>query len=216
MPEPISSYTYSAGLRQQLASNLDAFVDQRQPSTGLVSAAVALTVFEDNTTGLAEAALIVTKRTPRLKNHGGQWALPGGRVDPGESIEQAALRELQEEVNLDLSPDAILGTLDDYVTRSGFIITPVLVWSDTSLDELVANPDEVASIHAFSFTELVREDSPNLEDIAESDRQVLSMNYLDDRIYSPTAAMLYQFREVCLLNNETRVLHYDQPVFAWK
>ena len=177
MAEPISSFSYSSALKRQLASNIDAFADQRQPQQDLVSAAVALTVFEDK----------------------------------GE-----AARELHEEVNLQLSDSAILGTLDDYVTRSGFIITPVLVWSDTSLDDLVANPDEVASIHSFSFTELVRKDSPNLEDIAESERQVLSMNYLDDRIYSPTAALLFQFREVCLLNNETRVLHYDQPVFAWK
>ena len=78
------------------------------------------------------------------------------------------------------------------------------------------NADEVASIHAFTFTELARKDSPNLERIPESDRQVLSMNYLDDRIYSPTAAMLYQFREVCILGLNTRVAHYDQPVFAWK
>ena len=43
-----------------------------------------------------------------------------------------------------------------------------------------------------------------------------AMNYYDDVIYAPTAAMLYQFREVGILGQETRVLHFDQPVFAWK
>jgi hypothetical protein len=81
---------------------------------------------------------------------------------------------------------------------------------------LKANPDEVASIHPFTFTELSREDSPNLETIPESDRQVLSMNYFDDVLYAPTAAMLYQFREVALSGRSTRVLDYDQPVFAWR
>ncbi len=142
--------------------------------------------------------------------------MPGGRVDDGETVTEAALRELHEEVNLELSADAILGTLDDYVTRSGFVITPVVVWTDVEDINLVPNPEEVASIHAFTFTELMREDSPNLETIPESDRQVLSMNYLDNRIYAPTAAMLYQFREVALRDLHTRVSHYDQPVFAWK
>jgi 8-oxo-dGTP pyrophosphatase MutT (NUDIX family) len=204
-------------LRQQLQANVSGFSDQQHDSThptepALKRAAVALTVFEYEN----EAAIIVTKRTPRLKDHGGQWALPGGRIDEGESETEAALRELHEEVNLELEPTAVLGVLDDYTTRSGFIITPVVVWSDRSIDDLHPNPDEVASIHAFTFTELVRTDSPNLENIPESDRQVLSMNYLEDRIYSPTAAMLYQFREVCILGNTTRVAHFDQPVFAWK
>ena len=173
---------------------------------------MALTVFEHE----GEAALIVTKRSPRLKEHTGQWAMPGGRVDQGETTTQAALRELREEVNLTLGEEHVLGLLDDYVTRSGYVITPVVVWGDVSEAALHPNPDEVASIHPFTFAELARRDSPNLEKIPESDRLVLSMNYLDDVIYSPTAAMLYQFREVAIEANKTRVLDYDQPVFAWR
>ena len=136
--------------------------------------------------------------------------MPGGRVDHGEDAIGAALRELQEEINLDLNEQHVIGTLDDYITRSGYVITPVVVWADVIENDLKPNPGEVASIHAFTFTELARRDSPNLESIPQSDRQVLSMNY------APTAAMLYQFREVAINGNATRVLDYDQPVFAWR
>ena len=209
--QALSSFGYTDELKQQLQQNLQQFDDQRHTGAAPKAAAVALTVFAHDD----EAALIVTRRSPRLEEHSGQWAIPGGRIDQGENAHQAALRELQEEVNLDLPSDDILGTLDDYVTRSGYVITPVVVWGEIDDQHLHPNPDEVASVHAFTFTELCRQDSPNLEDIPESDRQVLSMNYLDDRIYAPTAAMLYQFREVAILGRATRVLHYDQPVFAW-
>jgi 8-oxo-dGTP pyrophosphatase MutT (NUDIX family) len=201
-----------ADLRAQLQSRLRQFevIQHEQPQ--LTPAAVALTIIFDQ----GEPGLIVTRRTPKLKSHSGQWALPGGRLDPGETALEAAYRELHEEVGLDLKEDATLGVLDTYATRSGYAITPVILWSEASPEDLVPCPDEVQSVHTFSFTELLRSDSPNLETIPESDRQVLSMNYLDDVIYAPTAAMLYQFREVCLLGNDERVAHFDQPVFAWK
>ncbi len=210
--KPIDSFLYHGETRDQIRHNVSRFEDIRQPVGTLNQAAVAVTIFEHE----SEAAVIVTRRSSRLSEHKGQWAMPGGRIDAGESPTEAALRELHEEINLELSTEHVIGELDDYVTRSGYVITPVVVWADVIDVDLVPNPDEVESIHAFSFSELSRTDSPNLESIPESDRQVLSMNYLDDVIYAPTAAMLYQFREVAIRGNDTRVIDYDQPVFAWR
>jgi|TARA_B110000908_G_scaffold104704_1_gene123341 8-oxo-dGTP pyrophosphatase MutT (NUDIX family) len=210
--KPVADYAYTKLLEEQLSSNVRYFEDIRQPLNGLRHAAVALAVYDCQ----GEASVVVTRRSHSLREHSGQWALPGGRIDDGESPTDAALRELHEEVNLELGEESVIGTLDDYVTRSGYVITPVVVWADIDDRHLKANPDEVASIHPFTFTELSRKDSPNLETIPESDRQVLSMNYFDDVLYAPTAAMLYQFREVALSGRSTRVLDYDQPVFAWR
>jgi len=210
--QALKNFKYRPELREQLSGNVQGFEDLRQPIGDLRAAAVAVTVFRHD----QEAALMLTKRAGHLRAHGGQWALPGGRIDAGETAEQAALRELHEEVNLCLDASAILGTLDDYITRSGYVITPVVVWADVNDSDLQPNLDEVDSIHAISFTELCRDDSPNLESIPQSDRQVLSMNYQDDAIYAPTAAMLYQFQQVAILGQATRVLHFDQPVFAWR
>jgi 8-oxo-dGTP pyrophosphatase MutT (NUDIX family) len=210
--QKLTSFSHDPQLRLQVTANINQFEDLRQPPAALKTAAVAVTVFRHQ----REAALMLTKRARHLRAHGGQWALPGGRIDPGETPSQAALRELAEEVNLSLPAAAVIGTLDDYITRSGYVITPVVVWADVDDTHLSPNPGEVESIHAFSFSELCREDSPRLEDIPQSERQVLSMNYLDDAIYAPTAAMLYQFQQVAIMGRATRVLHYDQPVFAWR
>jgi 8-oxo-dGTP pyrophosphatase MutT (NUDIX family) len=58
-----------------------------------------------------QAALLLTRRAGHLRKHAGQWALPGGRIDAGETAEQAALRELAEEVHLELDASAILSNI---------------------------------------------------------------------------------------------------------
>jgi mutator protein MutT len=162
-----------------------------------------------------DAALVLTRRSSRLRNHAGQWALPGGRIDAGETPEQAALRELAEEVGLVLDPSAVIGRLDDFVTRSGYVMTPVVVWAGAAR-AMTPNPDEVASIHRIPVNELMREDAPLLEHLAEHEHPVLRMPIGDDWIAAPTAAILYQFREVCVAGRHTRVSHFEQPKFAWK
>ena len=160
-----------------------------------------------------EAALILTRRALSLRNHPDQWALPGGRVDAGESAEQAALRELAEEVELDLDASAVLGRLDDFVTRSGFVITPVVVWAGPART-LVANPAEVASIHRIPVREFMRPDAPMLDRENEGEELVLRMPVGNSWIAAPTAAVLYQFRELCIAGRATRVAHLEQPLFA--
>ncbi|MBW2659547.1 MAG: CoA pyrophosphatase, partial [Deltaproteobacteria bacterium] len=162
------------------------------------------------------AALILTRRSARLKTHAGQWALPGGSIDLGEDPQQAALRELGEEVGLHLEEERVIGCLDDFVTRSGFLITPVVIWGGR-VPTLVPNEREVASIHRISCRELLREDAPVYSyGMDESSEPVLLMPVGDATIATPTAALLYQFREVALRGKATRVAHFEQPYFAWK
>ena len=162
-----------------------------------------------------QAALLLTRRAGHMRNHAGQWALPGGRIDAGETPEEAALREMQEEVGLHLDDQHVLGRLDDFVTRSGYQITPVVVWAG-SAREVSPNEAEVASIHRFSMLEFLRADAPMLAVEAHSSQPVLRMPVGNTWIAAPTAAILYQFREVCLLDRVTRVAHFEQPHFAWK
>jgi mutator protein MutT len=162
-----------------------------------------------------DTALLLTRRAAGLSSHAGQWAMPGGRIDDGETPEQAALRELLEEVGLALTADAVFGRLDDYATRSGYVITPVVVWAGTAR-ELTPNAAEVASIHRIPASEMLRSDAPLLNQVRGAEHPVLRMPVGERWIAAPTAAFIYQFREWCLLERPTRVAHFDQPAFAWK
>jgi 8-oxo-dGTP pyrophosphatase MutT (NUDIX family) len=184
--------------------------EEAAPELKRAAVAIALTGAD----GSDETALLLTRRASGLRSHRAQWALPGGRCDAGETQIQSALRELREELGLALGEDAVLGLLDDYPTRSGYLITPVVVWAGAG-QAIAPNPAEVASVHPIPLGMIERADAFDFISIRESTRRVIRFHWEDRLIHAPTAAMIYQFREV-LGGRDTRVADLEQPVFAWK
>jgi 8-oxo-dGTP pyrophosphatase MutT (NUDIX family) len=184
-----------------------------EPAPSLKRAAVAIALIGADESGAA-TALLLTRRAAGLRTHRSQWALPGGRCDSGETPIEAALRELHEELGLALEPGAVLGLLDDYPTRSGYLITPVVVWAAASAG-ISPNPQEVASVHRIGLDAIERPEAFDFTAIPESTRRVIRFHHDGGIIHAPTAALIYQFREV-LAGRDTRVTELEQPVFAWK
>jgi len=152
-----------AELRDEIAANLGRFRRVEEPAGGLKAAAVAVCVVTQQDV----PALLITRRAPTLRNHAGQWALPGGRRDQGESARDAALRELREETGVEVTPDAVLGMLDDYVTRSGYLMTPVVVWGGPVSPDMKGPESEVAQIHVIPLADF--DVTPRLLRIPESE-----------------------------------------------
>lgn len=174
-------------------------------------------------------SVLVIKRAYRGRN-AGQWALPGGRVDDGETVEQAALRELHEELGLSASSADLLGRLDDFPAASGFVITPIVA-ALTDASGLRPSPDEVHSVHQVHLARLAADDVPHWVHPKDAVRQkdlrvdapsvaydgpgLLQMRLAENMtIHAPTGAMLWQFREVVLLGraaDAARIAHFAQP-----
>lgn len=242
----MNAVTYGPELRTRLESNLRRHDRLELPLDGRKHAAVAVVVLDSDpvlhggdprpasqedlsvlpgAAGLAlsgsvagtagGAAVLLTRRASTMRAHAGQWALPGGRLEPGEEPLDAARRELLEELGVELGAETLIGVLDDYPTRSGYVITPVVFWAGAD-PEIRPDPAEVRSVHRVSFTELCRPDSPRFVTIPESDRPVVQVPVGGDLIHAPTGAVLLQFRRVAVEGVPERVVHYEQPVFAWR
>jgi 8-oxo-dGTP pyrophosphatase MutT (NUDIX family) len=135
-------------------------------------------------------------------------------VDEGETAIDAARRELHEELGVELAADSVLGLLDDYRTRSGYVITPVVLWGGGRLD-LHPEPGEVLAAYRVGLHELLRPDSPRFVTIPESDRPVVQVPLGNDLIHAPTGAVLVQLRWIALEGRPDEVAGFEQPVFAW-
>ena len=203
---------FDAELRARLALNLARSEHAPLAERGLKRAAVCIIVTGDDR---GEASLVLTLRTEHLSSHPSQFALPGGRIERGESALDAARRETREEIDLELAPADFLGRLDDYATRSGYVITPLVAWC-AGTSQLKPNPAEVAQIYRVPLADLGRPDSPEFVAIPESAQPVVRYPLLGTLIHAPTAAVMYQFMEVALLGRATRVAHLEQPVWAWR
>jgi len=199
--------------REECAARVSAFDRIAVPDTGTRRAAVALAVITDN----AGSRLLLTRRQPRMRAHAGQFALPGGSIDPGETPEMAAVRELEEEVGVVAGADAVLGLLDDYVTRSGYVITPVVVWIGRPSTPVVPNAGEVAVVFEVTMGEVdvdpLIQPVPGMPDDAPP---YLRWPFRGGAMFAPTAALIHQFREVVIHGRTTRVAEYAQPDFAAK
>lgn len=203
---------FEPGLQAEIAANLATF-ERRAVEVGeRKAAAVAVALLPDED---GRACFVLTRRTARVGSHKGQWALPGGRRESTESGRDAALREMEEEVGIGAGSVAVVGMLDDYATRSGYVITPVVVWCDPSV-RLDPDAREVAAAYRVPVSDLEAPGLPHLREIPESARPVISLPLLETHIHAPTAAVLYQFREAALLGRTTRVDHFEEPVFAWR
>ncbi len=208
------SYLFNAGFKALVAERCASFQrEEIAPESKLKQAAVAVTLVEAED-GSGRAAFILTERPSTMRNHAGQWALPGGRCDEGETAAQAALREIEEEIGLSIPESEVLGTLDDFVTRSGYRITPLVVWAERS-QPLRLNEEEVAVVYRLPLDGFVTKESVSFVSIPESPRPVIRIALMGSHLHAPTAAIMYQFCEL-LAGRVARVSEFEQPLFAWR
>ncbi len=198
-------------LRADLAARLVSFDCRRLPAADRQRAAVVVALVPEDD----QAAVLLTRRAEGLRRHSGQYALPGGRVDPGETPEAAALRELREEVGLELAPSGILGRLDDFATRSGFLITPLVVWAGGG--ELALDPREVADVYRVPLADCGRPRAlVETHVFAGEAIPALALESVGTHVFPPTAAILHQFAELAVHGRRTPVADFPQPAFAWR
>jgi 8-oxo-dGTP pyrophosphatase MutT (NUDIX family) len=192
-------------LRTRIEANLAGFDRRALDPSGLRQAAVAILLSPLD----GRVCYVLTRRALTLRRGAGNYALPGGNFEAGEDAVAAAIRETAEELGVQTKRGQALGLLDDFVTLGGHVVTPVVLWSESALT-LAPDPEEVHEAWRLPISELDHPDSPRSE-INPDGAPILKMFARGQWINPPTAAILYQFREVALHGRPTRVIDIGQP-----
>lgn len=166
------------------------------PGTVLREAAVLVPLVERND-GLT---MMLTQRTDHLDHHPGQISFPGGHIEPDDgSPEEAALREAEEEVGLHRDHVRIVGRLDQYITRTGFSVTPVVGFVHPEY-KIAPDEFEVAEVFEVPLSFLLdagnhRRDSRVYKGLK---REFYAMPYGDYYIWGATAGMIRNLYDVLM------------------
>lgn len=182
------------------------------PDNGeLRAAAVAVVVCEH----ADELGVLLTMRARGMSRHASQFALPGGRLDAGETHEDAALRELAEELAIELGSDSVAGHMPGYDTRSGFRLRPIVVWA-AELGTVRPAPDEVAEVFHVPLAALADPAVPILRKLEGLEKPLIQLPLGDELIHAPTGAILYQFIQAVVAERYVDAARFEEPRFAWK
>lgn len=190
-------------LRSDLETNLRSF-ERVSSQLQQKPAAVAIVILANR----GRPCIPIFQRTSDMSRHAGQMALPGGRLHEGESVQACAIRELEEELGLVVDHESMLGMLDDFDTRSGFTITPVVIWSEAEVEAIQPSKFEVAQVYLVAVPEL----RTAVSNAGPGESFSLKLERVE--VFAPTAAMLYQFSEVALDGRSVRVADFYQPPFT--
>jgi 8-oxo-dGTP pyrophosphatase MutT (NUDIX family) len=193
-------------LRDRISANLASFPRLAIEAPELRRAAVAILLSPRD----GEPTFVLTRRALTMRRGAGNYALPGGNFEPGEDAVAAAIRETAEELGVAIAREAALGLLDDFVTLGGHAVTPVVLWSGAPLT-LAPDPGEVHQAWLVPLAELDHPDAPRAEAHPDGGEPILRMFANGQWINPPTAAWLYQFREVALRGRAARVNRVGQP-----
>jgi 8-oxo-dGTP pyrophosphatase MutT (NUDIX family) len=145
-------------------------------------------------------SILFTKRSENLAAHSGQIAFPGGSVEPGEGLEQAAIREAEEEVGIPPRAVELIGRLDDVITHSGFLVAPFAGVVHEPFDYIIQEA-EVVEVFQVPIEALLAADNPEVRYVPFRNRQYPAYFYHHGphEIWGLTGRMLKAFLDLVWL-----------------
>lgn len=184
-----------AGLEDTLRDRLRLRERRALPLAGETAASVLIALFVDPS---GELRVWLLRKIETLRRHGGQVALPGGKRDPGDATPlETALREAEEEIGLLRSASCLIGDFDDYVTSTGYVVWPHVVFVDPGFTP-VADPNEVARVFSAELACFLEAPSLQRVPLFGADRDVPGYRIDGETVWGATSAILQDVARVLL------------------